>query len=155
MEDICRLTGRFRMTVFLQNGKFPLLAGHSRRPGRTGRTRMEPIGKPLRQSAFGVELITKVDAYRTVERSLKYGILFFVLVFTLPHDAFNRAHVDKDVGHFRHGRSVRMIRFEQNAGKCQYYTKVVSPDGRSTSDAHQRRLPDPVFALLERSRKGH
>lgn len=33
-------------------------------------------------SAFGVELIQVVDSYRSVERSLKYGILVLVLVFT-------------------------------------------------------------------------
>lgn len=37
----------------------------------------------VQRSGFGVELITPVDAYRVVERSLKYGILFFVLVFTV------------------------------------------------------------------------
>jgi inner membrane protein len=37
----------------------------------------------LRNSIYGVHLITPVDAYRTVERSLKYGILFFILIFTV------------------------------------------------------------------------
>lgn len=36
----------------------------------------------LQQSAFGVDLIDVVDTYRYVERSIKYGILFIVLVFT-------------------------------------------------------------------------
>jgi inner membrane protein len=31
---------------------------------------------------FGVELVTLVDSYRNVERSIKYGILFLTLVFT-------------------------------------------------------------------------
>ncbi len=31
---------------------------------------------------FGVDLASTVDAYRSVERSIKYGILFVVLVFT-------------------------------------------------------------------------
>lgn len=33
-------------------------------------------------SLFGVQLISILDAYRYVERSIKYGVLFFVLVFT-------------------------------------------------------------------------
>lgn len=33
-------------------------------------------------SAFGVELIQKMEEYRTVERAIKYGILFMVTVFT-------------------------------------------------------------------------
>jgi inner membrane protein len=33
-------------------------------------------------SAFGVDLIQMVDSYRSVERSMKYGILVIVLVFT-------------------------------------------------------------------------
>ncbi|MCX6998449.1 MAG: cell envelope integrity protein CreD [Kiritimatiellaeota bacterium] len=33
-------------------------------------------------SLFGVDLLTVVDGYRHVERSIKYGILFLVLVFT-------------------------------------------------------------------------
>ncbi|MEZ5276038.1 MAG: cell envelope integrity protein CreD [Opitutaceae bacterium] len=37
----------------------------------------------LGRSSFGVDLITPIDAYRTVERSLKYGVLFFVLIFTV------------------------------------------------------------------------
>lgn len=34
------------------------------------------------ESTFGVEFISLVDFYRKVERSIKYGILFIVLVFT-------------------------------------------------------------------------
>lgn len=33
-------------------------------------------------SLFGVRFLAGVDAYRNVERAIKYGILFFVLVFT-------------------------------------------------------------------------
>ena len=33
-------------------------------------------------SLFGAELLSILDAYRFVERSIKYGVLFFVLVFT-------------------------------------------------------------------------
>ncbi|HEY0968746.1 MAG TPA: cell envelope integrity protein CreD [Opitutaceae bacterium] len=33
-------------------------------------------------AAFGVNLLPSVDAYRTVERSIKYGVLFVALVFT-------------------------------------------------------------------------
>lgn len=36
----------------------------------------------VRASLFGVDFISVVDAYRYVERSIKYGILFLVLVFT-------------------------------------------------------------------------
>ena len=36
----------------------------------------------LARSAFGVSLVTPVDCYRQVERALKYGILFIVLLFT-------------------------------------------------------------------------
>jgi len=37
---------------------------------------------PLRISRFGVQLFVDSDAYRYVERSIKYGVLFLVLVFT-------------------------------------------------------------------------
>ena len=33
-------------------------------------------------SAFGVNLVSGIDAYRNVERAIKYGVLFLVLVFT-------------------------------------------------------------------------
>ncbi|HMJ04837.1 MAG TPA: cell envelope integrity protein CreD, partial [Chthoniobacterales bacterium] len=33
-------------------------------------------------SLFGAQLLSILDAYRFVERSIKYGVLFFVLVFT-------------------------------------------------------------------------
>ena len=36
----------------------------------------------VRKSLFGVELISLVDSYRNVERSIKYGILFIVFIFT-------------------------------------------------------------------------
>lgn len=36
----------------------------------------------IRDSLFGVDLISVVDSYRLVERSIKYGMLFIVLVFT-------------------------------------------------------------------------
>jgi len=35
----------------------------------------------LARSAFGVSLVTPVDNYRLVERAMKYGILFIVLLF--------------------------------------------------------------------------
>jgi inner membrane protein len=37
----------------------------------------------IAQSEFGVRLLPAVSAYRTVERSIKYGVLFVVLVFTV------------------------------------------------------------------------
>jgi inner membrane protein len=36
----------------------------------------------LASSACGVSLVTPVDSYRLVERSIKYGVLFVVLLFT-------------------------------------------------------------------------
>ena len=33
-------------------------------------------------SAFGVNLVSGIDAYRNVERAIKYGVLFLALVFT-------------------------------------------------------------------------
>jgi inner membrane protein len=36
----------------------------------------------VERSLFGVDLITVVDSYRFVERSIKYAVLFIVLVFT-------------------------------------------------------------------------
>jgi len=33
-------------------------------------------------SVFGAQLLSILDAYRYIERSIKYGVLFFVLVFT-------------------------------------------------------------------------
>lgn len=36
----------------------------------------------VQESTFGVEFISLIDFYRKVERSIKYGILFIVLVFT-------------------------------------------------------------------------
>lgn len=41
-----------------------------------------PSTESFQAAAFGVSLLPSVDAYRTVERSIKYGILFVALVFT-------------------------------------------------------------------------
>jgi inner membrane protein len=41
-----------------------------------------PSAADLADSAFGVELVEVVDAYRLVERATKYGLLFVVLLFT-------------------------------------------------------------------------
>ncbi len=38
--------------------------------------------RTVKTSLFGAELLSILDAYRYVERSIKYGVLFFVLVFT-------------------------------------------------------------------------
>src|SRR5215211_5608019 len=38
--------------------------------------------RTVQASLFGAELLSILDAYRYVERSIKYGVLFFVLVFT-------------------------------------------------------------------------
>ena len=40
-----------------------------------------PAGERIHESTFGVSLLTMVDQYRTVERALKYAILFIVLAF--------------------------------------------------------------------------
>jgi inner membrane protein len=48
-------------------------------------TERDPAGfseEAVRASVFGVDFITAVDAYRNVERSIKYGALFITLVFT-------------------------------------------------------------------------
>jgi inner membrane protein len=47
---------------------------------RTGNDRFN--SSTVRSSMFGAELLSILDAYRYVERSIKYGVLFFVLVFT-------------------------------------------------------------------------
>jgi inner membrane protein len=39
-------------------------------------------GSAIRKSGFGVDLYTPVDSYRLVERAVKYGILFIVMIFT-------------------------------------------------------------------------
>jgi inner membrane protein len=51
----------------------------SEQVGRAGELR----GSLLARSAFGVTLASPVDAYRLVERSLKYALLFLVLVFAV------------------------------------------------------------------------
>jgi inner membrane protein len=38
--------------------------------------------KSVNDSSFGAEFLSILDAYRYVERSIKYGVLFLVLVFT-------------------------------------------------------------------------
>ena len=45
-----------------------------------GATHVDPA--TLRAAMLGVDLIPAVDAYRYVERSIKYGILFIALIFT-------------------------------------------------------------------------
>lgn len=42
----------------------------------------EVDGAVIRKSGFGVDLYTPVDSYRLVERAVKYGILFIVMIFT-------------------------------------------------------------------------
>jgi inner membrane protein len=36
----------------------------------------------VESSLFGVDFLSGVDSYRNIERAIKYGVLFFVLVFT-------------------------------------------------------------------------
>ncbi len=47
---------------------------------RNGNERFNVLS--VTNSRFGVELLSILDAYRYVERSIKYGVLFLVLVFT-------------------------------------------------------------------------
>ncbi len=47
-----------------------------------GRSAAQPDADDFSGSALGVSLLSLVDTYRTVERSIKYGILFIALVFT-------------------------------------------------------------------------
>ncbi|MFA6961034.1 MAG: cell envelope integrity protein CreD [Opitutaceae bacterium] len=42
----------------------------------------QPSVQKIEETAFGVSLMEPVNAYRTVERAIKYGILFITLVFT-------------------------------------------------------------------------
>ncbi|MEO5961565.1 MAG: cell envelope integrity protein CreD [Opitutaceae bacterium] len=41
-----------------------------------------PAASAIEASAFGVNLVEVMTAYRTVERAIKYGVLFLALVFT-------------------------------------------------------------------------
>ena len=41
-----------------------------------------PTVKDFEDSSFGLSLMQPVNAYRTVERAIKYGVLFITLVFT-------------------------------------------------------------------------
>jgi len=47
---------------------------------RTGSERVSALS--VTNSRFGIHLLSILDAYRYVERSIKYGVLFLVLVFT-------------------------------------------------------------------------
>ena len=47
---------------------------------RTGNERFNTVS--VTASLFGTQFLKVLDAYRYVERSIKYGVLFFVLVFT-------------------------------------------------------------------------
>lgn len=42
----------------------------------------EPSLEAMEKTSFGVNLMEPVNAYRTVERAIKYGVLFIALVFT-------------------------------------------------------------------------
>lgn len=43
----------------------------------------QPDVQKIEDSSFGVSLMQPVNAYRTVERAIKYGVLFITLVFTI------------------------------------------------------------------------
>jgi len=43
---------------------------------------VQPSAQTIEDSGFGVSLMEPVNAYRTVERAIKYGVLFVTLVFT-------------------------------------------------------------------------
>lgn len=42
----------------------------------------QPSVRKIEETQFGVSLMEPVNAYRTVERAIKYGVLFITLVFT-------------------------------------------------------------------------
>ena len=42
----------------------------------------QPSVEKIEETGFGVSLLEPVNAYRTVERAIKYGVLFITLVFT-------------------------------------------------------------------------
>jgi inner membrane protein len=42
----------------------------------------QPSVEKMEETGFGVTLLEPVNAYRTVERAIKYGVLFITLVFT-------------------------------------------------------------------------
>lgn len=42
----------------------------------------QPGVQKIEETSFGVSLLQPVNAYRTVERAIKYGVLFITLVFT-------------------------------------------------------------------------
>jgi len=42
----------------------------------------QPSVEKIEETGFGVSLMEPVNAYRTVERAIKYGVLFITLVFT-------------------------------------------------------------------------
>lgn len=42
----------------------------------------QPSVQKIEETGFGVSLMEPVNAYRTVERAIKYGVLFITLVFT-------------------------------------------------------------------------
>lgn len=42
----------------------------------------QPSAQEIEATTFGVNLMEPVNAYRTVERAIKYGVLFITLVFT-------------------------------------------------------------------------
>jgi inner membrane protein len=46
-------------------------------------TDLQPSVQAIEASRFGVSLMEPVNAYRTVERATKYGVLFITLVFTI------------------------------------------------------------------------
>src|SRR5205823_12138586 len=48
---------------------------------RNGNERFSVLS--VTNSRFGVQLLSILDAYRYVERSIKYGVLFLVLVFPI------------------------------------------------------------------------
>jgi inner membrane protein len=43
---------------------------------------VQPTAQKIEEAGFGVSLMEPVSAYRTVERAIKYGVLFVTLVFT-------------------------------------------------------------------------
>jgi len=71
-RDGARLEATWQVSFYGRN--FPQHGAASTR-GPSGRKRFAA-------AAFGVELIEGVNAYRVIERAIKYGVLFLALVFT-------------------------------------------------------------------------
>src|SRR5437773_10938716 len=64
-----------------RSGRFPITDGITRNRGRAV-PGTSVTTQAVSDSLFGAQFLSILDAYRYVERSIKYGVLFLVLVFT-------------------------------------------------------------------------